>query len=154
MELDAAERYAEFADQMEAHNNVEVAQLFRKLSKIEALHADQILREMGWSTAPEPVQPSPWSDPEPPETAPVTELHYLMQPYHALELALRNEARAEKFFKRIARAKNTPPEVGELARGMAKEEGEHKRLIRAWMKRVPRPDPEWDRDPDPPFLGD
>lgn len=154
MELDASERYAEFADQMEAHNNVDVAQLFRKLSKIEGLHADQILREMGWSIAPAPADPGPWSDPEPPETAPVTELHYLMQPYHALELALRNEERAEKFFKRIARSKSAPPEVRKLAREMAKDEGEHRRLIREWMKRVPEPDPDWNRDPDPPVLGD
>ena len=154
MELDASERYAEFADQMEVHNNVEVAQLFRKLSDIEGLHARQILQEMGWPRMPEPMFPGPWPDAEPPETAPVTELHYLMQPYQALELALRNEERAEQFFKRIARAARTPPEVSKLAQEMAKEEGEHKRLIQEWMKRVPKPDSDWNRDPDPPVLGD
>ena len=35
MEIDASERYADFADQMEVHNNLDVAQLFRKLSRIE-----------------------------------------------------------------------------------------------------------------------
>jgi rubrerythrin len=154
MELDASERYAEFADQMEVHNNVEVARLFRKLGKIEGLHARQILQEMGWPRLPEPVYPGPWPDMEPPETAPVTELHYLMQPYQALELALRNEERAEQFFKRIARARKTPPDIKKLAGEMAKDEAEHKRLIREWMKRVPKPDPDWSRDPDPPVLGD
>ena len=43
METEAAERYAEFADAMEMHNNREVAELFRKLSRIEQRHADQIL---------------------------------------------------------------------------------------------------------------
>ena len=154
MELDASERYAEFADQMEVHNNVEVAQLFRKLSEIEGLHAREILQEMGWPRMPEPMFPGPWPDAEPPETAPVTELHYLMQPYQALELALRNEERAEQFFNRIACAARTPPEVSKLAQEMAKEEGEHKRLIQEWMKRVPKPDSDWNRDPDPPVLGD
>jgi rubrerythrin len=154
MELDAAERYADFADQMEVHNNREVAALFRKLSAIEELHARQILQQMGWPRMPEPMYPGPWPDAEPPETAPVTELHYLMQPYQALELALRNEERAEQFFKRLARAKSTPPEVRAIAAEMARDEGEHKRLIKAWMKRVPEPGPDWNRDPDPPVLGD
>ena len=39
MELEAVERYAQFAEQMDVHNNREVAELFRKLSAIEALHA-------------------------------------------------------------------------------------------------------------------
>ena len=154
LEFEAAERYAEFADQLEVHNNVEVAGLFRKLSEIEGLHARQILQTMGWPRMPEPMFPGPWPDVEPPDSAPVTELHYLMQPYQALELALRNEERAEKFFKRIARAKRTPPEVRTLAEEMAKDEREHQRLIQAWMKRVPEPDPDWNRDPDPPVLGD
>lgn len=153
MELDASERYAEFADQMEVHNNVEVAALFRKLAQIEGLHASKILQEMGWPRMPEPMFPGAWPT-EPPESAPVTELHYLMQPYQALELALRNEERAERYFKRIARAKSTPPEIRNLAASMAKDEKEHKRLIRGWMKKVPKPAPDWNRDPDPPVLGD
>ena len=43
MELEATERYAQFAEQLDTHNNREVAQLFRKLSTIEALHAKRIL---------------------------------------------------------------------------------------------------------------
>ena len=39
MENDARDRYSEFADQMEVHNNLEVAQLFRRLARIEGLHA-------------------------------------------------------------------------------------------------------------------
>ena len=34
MELEATERYAQFAEQLDTHNNREVAELFRKLSKI------------------------------------------------------------------------------------------------------------------------
>jgi rubrerythrin len=38
MEAEAAERYDDLADQMEVHNNHEVARLFRKLAEIEAKH--------------------------------------------------------------------------------------------------------------------
>lgn len=154
MEIDASERYADFADQMEVHNNLEVAQLFRKLSRIEGLHAKRILEEMGWKQPPKTLLAWRWDDAEPPETAPVTDLHYLMQPWHALEIALRNERRAEKFFARIVRSVKTPAAVKKIAAEMAEEEREHVSLILDWMKRVPKPEPGWDRDPDPPVYSD
>ena len=52
MESEAAQRYAEFADAMETHNNVEVAALFRKMANIETGHAQAIMSEMGWREAP------------------------------------------------------------------------------------------------------
>jgi rubrerythrin len=154
MEVDASERYSDFADQMEVHNNLEVAQLFRKLSHIEGLHAKRILEEMGWKQPPQALLAWRWDDAEPPETGAVTDLHYLMQPWHALEIALKNERRAEKFFARIVRSVKTPPAVKKIAAEMAEEEREHVRLIRDWMKRVPKPEPGWDRDPDPPVYSD
>jgi rubrerythrin len=154
MEIEASERYTEFAEQMEVHNNPEVAQLFRKLAAIEGLHAKQVLEEMGWPQMPEPVYAMQWAGGEPPESAPMADVHYRMTPWHALELALNNELRAEKFFTAIANSGKTPASVRKLAAEMAYEETEHVRLIREWMKRVPKPDPDWNRDPDPPFLGD
>ena len=111
MELEAAERYADFAEQMEMHNNAEVAQLFRKLAKIEGLHAQQILDEMGWKTPKRALFALRWETPEAPQTVPMTDLHYLMQPYHALELALESEKRAEKHYAAIARGRATPAPV-------------------------------------------
>lgn len=154
MEIDAAERYTEFADQMEVHNNLEVAQLFRKLAHIEGLHAKQILAEMGWTSMPAPVYAMQWADDEPPETAPHDALHYRMLPWHALAIALENERRAEQYLEGIARAARTPAPVRRLAREMAEEEREHIHLIEDWMKRVPRPGPDWNRDPDPPVNSD
>ena len=52
LEIEAAERYAEFADAMETHNNRAVEELFRKLARIEHKHAEQILEEMGWTAPP------------------------------------------------------------------------------------------------------
>ena len=154
MELEAAQRYTEFADAMETHNNLEVAALFRKMAGIEGKHAEQIMAEMGWTTMPGP-RPSIvfWEGFEAPETTPGDEVHYLMQPYHALELALANEQRAERFFAQLARAATTAA-VRKAARELQAEEREHVLLVRAWMKKVPKPRVDWANDPDPPVYTD
>jgi rubrerythrin len=150
LEIEAAERYAEFADAMESHNNREVAELFRKLARIEHKHAEQILEEMRWTAPPKPpVGGYQWEGLEGPETADFTTLHYLMQPYHALEIALLNEKRAFAFFTGLVR-RATTDKVKRAAKEMAGEEAEHVRLIEDWMKKVPRPGPHWDVDLDPP----
>jgi rubrerythrin len=149
MELEAQERYAQFAEQLDTHNNRAVAEMFRKLSHIESLHARRILEEMGW---PSPAALPPayaWESPEGPETALPDSVHYLMQPYHALEIALRCELQAQQYFEGIAAA-DAPPGVRKAAVEMADEEREHVRLIRDWMRRVPEPGAGWDEDPDPP----
>ena len=81
MEIEAAQRYTEFADAMETHNNREVAALFRKMADIEGKHAQQIMAEMGWTTMPAP-RPARRRGRrfEAPETTPGDEVHYLMQP--------------------------------------------------------------------------
>jgi rubrerythrin len=154
MENDAAQRYAEFADAMEMHNNRDVASLFRKMADIEGRHAAQIMAEMGWNEMP-PLPPGTptWEGFEAPETAPGDEVHYLMQPYHALQLALQNEQRAERFFARLARAAGTDS-VRKAARALQAEEREHVELVKAWMAKVPRPDADWANDPDPPSYTD
>ena len=149
MELEATERYAQFAEQLDTHNNREVAQMFRKLASVEALHAKRILEEMNWPSMPALPPAYAWETVEGPETAPHDALHYLMQPYHALEIALRCELQAQQYFEGIA-AREAPPTVRKAALEMADEEREHVRLIRDWMKRVPEPRPGWDEDPDPP----
>ena len=154
MEVEAAQRYTDFADAMETHNNLEVAALFRKMAVIEGKHAAQIMAEMGWTAMPPPrASAASWQGFEAPETAPGDEVHYLMQPYHALELALANEERAERFFARLARAATTAA-VRKAARELQEEERQHVLLVRAWMKKVPPPDADWANDPDPPVYTD
>jgi len=153
MELEAATRYAEFADQMEVANNREVSALFRKLAGIEKLHANKILEQMGWKTPPADVAPFRWEGLEGPETGEHNDLHYLMQPYHALQIALRNEEHAAQFFASIAR-RALPRAVLDAAREMAEEEREHVALVKAWLARVPKPETGWDVDLDPPNFND
>lgn len=153
MEAEAAERYAEFADSMEVHNNREVAELFRKLARIEQRHADQILEQMGWKQSPATAANVRWEGMEGPETADPTELHYLMQPYHALQIALHNEKRARDFFAHLAKVtRDAGVRAGALE--MEEEEAEHVRLIEEWLKRTPKPDANWQADQDPPVLAD
>jgi rubrerythrin len=149
LELEATERYAQFAEALETHNNGEVAQMFRKLADIEALHAKRILDEMQWPSMPALPPAYAWEGDEAPETAPFDSLHYLMQPWHALQIALRCEQAAKKYYESIA-ASRAPLPVRKAAREMAAEEAEHVRLIREWMRRVPPPQAGWDDDPDPP----
>ena len=154
MEVEAAQRYTEFADAMEMHNNREVAGLFRKMAVIEQKHAAQIMLEMGWRQAPVlPPGARVWEGYEAPETTPGDAIHYLMQPYHALQLALVNEQRAERFFADLERATSVES-IRRAARELRREEAEHVALVRAWIKRVPRPDSDWAHDPDPPYVSD
>jgi rubrerythrin len=152
MEVEASERYAELAEQMDTHHNREVSELFAKLARIEGKHRDQIAAQMGWTVPPTSVVMR-WETAEGPETTDYGELHYLMQPYHALKLAEHNERRAVEFFERFAAAR-VPVEVRAAALEMAADEREHVRLIQEWLARVPPPEPGWDEDPDPPAGAD
>jgi rubrerythrin len=154
IELDAVQRYKDFADTLEAHNNHEVAALFRTMAGYEGHHVEQVMSTMGWTTPPAAaLAPMPWVGGESPEAVPFEDVHYLMQPWHALELALAAEQRAEAFFAELVEAADEGP-VREAARQMQAEEAEHVQLVRAWMAKVPRPDSAWADDPDPPRYSD
>ena len=150
MENEAVERYTDFADAMETHNNPEVAAMFRTMAGYETKHAQQIMAQMGWTVAPV-VEPDTyvWSSFDAPEAAPIDSVHYLMQPWHALQLALAAEQRAEAFFAALADAASSD-EVRKAALELKAEEAEHVELVRAWLAKVPRPDNDWANDPDPP----
>ena len=153
LEAEAAERYAELAELMRAHHNAEVAELFSKLARIEGLHRDKILVQMGWETPPDP-DAFRWQTPEGPETPDFADLHYLMTPWHALKLAEHNEQRAAEFFERLAAHADLPDDLRAAAAESAAEEREHVQLIRAWLARIPEPDAGWDEDADPPLAVD
>jgi rubrerythrin len=155
MEVEAVERYSMLADAMEEHNNPEVAELFRKLARIEQLHADGIV-ENNEALQPQEalaVEELLWEMSEGMETTDPGELHYRMKPYHALQMALAAEQRANQFFVKMARAAKSAS-VRKTALEMAAEEEEHVRLIEDWINRTPRPDDDWAYDPDPPASAD
>ena len=154
MELEATERYLEFAAQMELHSNLEVAALFRKLAAIERKHADTLANDLvarGIAAAGVPALGAPGQ--EGLETGPGGTLHYLMTPYHALEIALENEKHAFAFFSSLTEAA-VPEEIRGLAREFAREEETHVGLIREWLARTPKPADDWAYDPDEPRMPD
>ena len=155
MELAAAQRYTEFADMMEVHNNPEVVQWFRKMADVEGLHASQIMAQMGWSEVPLPATTAApvAQDFDDIESAQGDEVHYLMQPWHVLQLALASEERAEHFFAQLA-SLATVESVRQAALSLQQEEHHHVELVKAWLQKVPQPDSNWDVDPDPPRYDD
>jgi len=136
MELEATDRYTLFADELESLGNHEVSMLFRKLAEIEALHARRILAEMGWASLPGLAPAYAWKGSEGPETPPSDSLQHPMQPHQALEIALRCELKAQKYFESIA---SGAARVRAAAEEMAADEREHAELIREWLSRVRRP---------------
>lgn len=151
MEREAVARYTELADMMEVHNNTEVAALFRQMAEYEGHHVAQILGDMGWAEeAPVPAaaRRAGAGVTDAPETVPIEEMHYLMHPWHALQLALAAEQRAVAFFDALART-TTAEAVRRAAEQMRAEEAEHVALVRAWLAKVPRPGADWAADPDP-----
>jgi len=154
MELEAAQRYDEFADMMDVHNNPEVGAWFRKMALIEGKHAAHIMKQMGWSEVPAPppgAQSRAGLDAV--EGSASDDLHYLMQPWHVLQLALASEERAEAFFAQLAQ-RATVESVRQAALALQQEEHDHAELVRAWLQKVPQPDANWDQDPDPPRYDD
>jgi rubrerythrin len=150
MEREAVARYTELAEMMEAHNNIEVAALFRQMAEYEGHHVAQILADMGWAEdAVTPRTPGAWTSAEAPETVPIDAMHYLMHPWHALKLALAAEQRAVNFFDALART-TTSDSIRRAAEEMRAEEVEHVELVLAWLAKVPKPDADWAHDPDPP----
>lgn len=153
METAAAERYADLADTMQAHNNTDTAELFRRMATIELRHAREIQSQIGGADAVAAARRWEGVDAAAAESAPNEDLHYLMLPWHALRIALANERRAERFFAQLAE-QATSDAVREAALRLCAEEREHVRLIEAWLARLPAPHSDWAEDPDPPRYTD
>jgi rubrerythrin len=150
IEIEAEDRYRILADQMETHNNVELATLFAKLSTIEAKHALQIAERAKGMELPD-LKPWEycWQDFESPESIDPTDLDYRMVAHQALRLALAAEERAFLFFDLAAR-QATDKEVATMASELAEEERGHVELVKRLLSRYPPPAKDWDEDPDPP----
>ena len=127
LESEAADRYAELADQMEVHNNHEVAEVFAKMAAIEGEHAKKVDLQPSEGPKRAPWEYR-WIGFEAPETTSNEDLHYLMTPHHALTMMLGAEERALKFYDNLAQTTPDGP-VKNLAQEFAEEEREHVRLV-------------------------
>lgn len=154
IEREASDRYLLLGDQMSAHNNPAIADLFYRLATIEGRHADEIRARMQGMTIPER---KPWTfqwlTPESPEAADITDAHYLMKPYHALKLALMGEEQAHRFFSAVAEH-SRDPELRRLAEEFAGEELNHIEMVKKLLAEHTEPGADWDYDSDPPAVVD
>lgn len=154
LETEAVERFNDLADQMEMHFNFEVANLFRKLAKIEGIHIDNVNKASEGKELPAMgAWEFDWQDGESPEGGDAADAHYLMEAWHAIELAMQGEKRAVAFFHHVAETA-ADAEVVKMALELAGEEEEHVYLLEQWQKRFPRPENGWDEDLDPPNTPD
>ncbi len=149
IEVEAVERYVLLADQMEVHNNKEIATIFRKMASIEGEHRDEIARRAGDALVAGRPATFSWTGPDGPEAIDFAQLHYLMTPRQALELARFNEERAVKYFEAIAAAA-TDPAIAAFAAEMAEDERNHVVWVDQWLAKFAADEPGWDEDPDPP----
>jgi rubrerythrin len=153
IEVEATERYNLLADQMEVHNNTEIAAIFRKMAAIEAEHRNEIARRAGDALVAGRPASFSWTDPDGPEVADFEDVHYLMTPHRALMLARFNEERAVRYFEAIAAAA-IDPQIAAFAAEMAADERNHVDWVDQWLQQVAPDEPGWDEDPDPPVFSE
>jgi rubrerythrin len=152
METEAVERFNDLAEQMEMHHNYEVAELFHKLAKIEGLHIDNVNKAATGKKLPSLLAwEYEWQGGESPEGGSMEEAHYLMQPWHAIELAMQGEMRAVAFYRHVAET-TADEKVLKMALELVEEEEEHVSLLKKWQERYPKPTEGWDEDLDPPAI--
>jgi rubrerythrin len=156
IEADAVERYELLAAQMQVHNNPDLAALFGDLARAEGIHRDAIRRlagEAGVDAVAHAGRVAKWSKGESPEEVDAGAAHYLMTPWHALQLALEGEQRALAFFTSVvATAKDA--RIRRIAEEFVEEEAEHVNLVHRQLRRHPAPTGSWPDDLDPPVPQD
>ncbi|RQH04889.1 ferritin-like domain-containing protein [Paraburkholderia dinghuensis] len=149
MEQEAARRYAQLTKIMVQHGNPEVAQLFRRLECIEAMHSTSVETAARESrvviSAPSAVIGLGLAGAE---VADFEDMHYLHRPRQALELARQFEQRAVQFYDELARHTERV-DVRAAAYRLADEERSHVRELDRWLARYPQVEDGWDEDPDP-----
>jgi len=138
MEQEAANRYAELADDMQLKNKPELAAVFTQLAAEERDHVDSVAR---WSQSRTGKAPDPalvrWDGPETFDREMETEIRTsrLITPYRALSMAVRNEERAFAFWS-YAAAFAKDPEIKKAAEAMASEELGHVAALRKERRRA------------------
>jgi rubrerythrin len=138
MEQEAANRYAELAEDMRRQQKADLADLFKHLAAAEREHVDSVTR---WSQSQRRKDPDPalvrWDAHETFDAETTTELKAsrLMTPYRALAIAVRNEERAFAFWSYLA-AYSEEAEIRKAAEAMAREELVHVSMLRKERRRA------------------
>ena len=149
IEIDAVDRYHVLADQMETHNNPELVKIFRDLARAEGIHGEEIRRLAGdFDIVGHARKIARFGRGESPEEADMSSAHYMMTPWHALQLSLSGEKRALAYVISIVET-SRDPKVNAMAAELVLEETEHVDLVHRLLRRYPQPDQGWAEDLDP-----
>ena len=146
MEQEAADRYHELADMMEAHHNNAVSGVFRDMCRYSEMHRDSIVKRAGAIELPK-LRSWEYRWRTPPEVGEEDGFDYLMEPYHALKYARGNEMRSMKYYRAVA-AEAQDGELRRLAGEFADEEKEHVLALDRWIAQTPRPSMTFAEDPE------
>jgi rubrerythrin len=148
LEDEAADRYLELADMMEAHRNDEVSALFRDMVRFSQMHRDAIQARVGAVELPR-LKSWEYRWRTPPEVGGDEAFDYMLEPFHALKYARGNEVRAMEYYRTVS-DESKDAEVRRLAAEFANEEAEHVAALDKWLARTPRPSSTWEADPETP----
>jgi rubrerythrin len=149
IEADAVERYELLATQMETHNNPELVAVFRDLARAESIHRDEIRALAGEvDVVGHARKVARRMKGESPEEVDIGQVHYMMTPWHALDLALAAEKRALAFFSSVA-GTATDARIKQMAEEFAEEETGHVNLVYRLMQKYHLPAHSWSDDLDP-----
>ena len=146
MEQEAAERYLELADMMEAHRNDGASKVFRDMCRYSELHRDSIRTRVGTMELPA-LRSWQYRWRTPPEVGGEDAFDYLIDPYNALKYARGNEVRSMKYYRSVAEHASDP-ELRRLAEEFAGEEREHVLALDRWLAQTSRPSAAFADDPD------
>jgi rubrerythrin len=125
LEQEAALRFGQLADAMEAAGNQEVGKLFRRLSNASRAHLNEARARAGFRDIPE-MAPGEfvWPNLESPETAAIWAADPLISREQALEIALAAETAGLDYYRNIFET-TTDPETKILAKQFIEEESGH-----------------------------
>jgi rubrerythrin len=125
LEQEAALRFGQLADAMEAAGNGEVGKLLRRLANASRAHLNEARARSGFRDIPE-MAPGEfvWPDLESPETAAIWAADPLISREQALEIGLAAETAGLDYYKSIFET-TTDPEIKILAKQFIDEESGH-----------------------------
>lgn len=133
LESEAADRFGQLADAMEACGNRDVGKLFRRLADYSRLHLADARGRAGFRDIPEmKAGDFIWPGFESPETAAIWGTDPFMGREQALEIALDAETASQAYYQSVLDA-TADPEIKVLAKEFAEEESEHVAELQKWI---------------------
>ncbi len=125
LEQEAAVRFGQLADAMEASGNREVGKLFSRLSHASRLHLAEARARSGFRDIPQmETADFVWPGMESPEAAAIWAVDPLIGREQALEIALAAETAGLEYYQRVLDT-TEDPEIKVLARQFIEEETGH-----------------------------